>query len=750
MNIHRLDGCAPAPLAHYLKALGILRLVAEQLDGGARGWWEGERFVLATEVNGEQLSRFFLERYRPTAVVSPWNRGSGFYQLDDPALAAIATSSAERFAGLRAGVLDARAHLDPLAEADRTVRAIKGEAKNRAATRAERAALRDSADYKARLAAAERRFKTLKAELIPELRRTWRGSHRNWMDVAIVLTDGGTARYPSLLGTGGADGRLDFTYNFFLRLTELYDFASSSGAARPEAAASLEASLFGAPAQALAPGLAVGQFSPGHAGGANMSAGPSSDSGVNPWDFVLTMEGVQLFTAAATRRLQSQSGARATAPFAVSAGALGYASAGRSDESARGEQWMPLWHQPTTFADLRQVFAAGRAQLGAQVSTEPLDLARAIARLGTSRGIRSFQRFGYIERNGQSNLAVPLGRFVVSDRAEPALACLDDLDAWLRRLRREARGDKAPARLVLAERRLSEALLAVTQRPAEAARWQSALLRMAEIEALQVRGTAAKAGPIPRLRPQWASVADDGRAELRLALAFALQGADARAGDRRDGVRRHWVAGDDEGDRNARVLQGRDGIDDAIALVARRLLEAGRAGERRLPLEAAYGTSASRHDIARVLAGEVDLDHGLALARALMALDARACARRPPRLAAAPPADWPDDAWIAVRLALLPWPLPDGRAPGCDPAILRRLQAGDVAAAVQLAARRLRVAGIHSPIGAIGPIGSNGPVVSDAGLARRYAAALAFPIDRHTATALAARLDPSLAKENVA
>jgi len=35
MHIHDLNGCAPVPLAHYLKALGILRLVAEQADPGA-------------------------------------------------------------------------------------------------------------------------------------------------------------------------------------------------------------------------------------------------------------------------------------------------------------------------------------------------------------------------------------------------------------------------------------------------------------------------------------------------------------------------------------------------------------------------------------------------------------------------------------------------------------------------------------------------------------------------------------------
>jgi len=35
MPVIALNGCAPIPLAHYLKALGILRLVAESEHGDA-------------------------------------------------------------------------------------------------------------------------------------------------------------------------------------------------------------------------------------------------------------------------------------------------------------------------------------------------------------------------------------------------------------------------------------------------------------------------------------------------------------------------------------------------------------------------------------------------------------------------------------------------------------------------------------------------------------------------------------------
>lgn len=49
MPILPLPGCVPVPLAHYLKALGILRLVAEDRQHGdpaTTGCWDRDAFVL--------------------------------------------------------------------------------------------------------------------------------------------------------------------------------------------------------------------------------------------------------------------------------------------------------------------------------------------------------------------------------------------------------------------------------------------------------------------------------------------------------------------------------------------------------------------------------------------------------------------------------------------------------------------------------------------------------------------------------
>ena len=69
-----LNGCAPVPLAHYLKALGVLRLIAEQADPAAVGYWHNDHFRLRSTLDQETFLEFFLNRYQPTPIVAPWER----------------------------------------------------------------------------------------------------------------------------------------------------------------------------------------------------------------------------------------------------------------------------------------------------------------------------------------------------------------------------------------------------------------------------------------------------------------------------------------------------------------------------------------------------------------------------------------------------------------------------------------------------------------------------------------------------
>ena len=764
IQLHILKGCAPVPLANYLKALGVFRLIGEQADKHVRGWWDGERFCLLTNLSKVELETFFLERSEPTPLLSPWNKGCGFFKVNDPGLLPLENSRAPRFERFRSGVTEARRLLDAVANTDAIIRAIKARTKtnktfqsedqrelvlhcdiyrgcldqlqaqlskpdmaadkraeierdistinslvlaaDKPPGRTEAEALKASTGYKRLLATAERRFKSLKATLIPDCRRLWRGPHAEWLSAAVVLDEGGNPEWPSLLGTGGNDGNLDFTNNFMQQLGTLFDLDSDSGHATTDAKELLENSLWGEPANKLT-SAAVGQYQPGSAGGANSSTGFASGNLVNPWDFVLMMEGSLLFTSRATRRLDPNSISRASAPFAVRPHAAGFATPG-SEKAQRGEQWMPLWKQPATLQEVMAMYGEGRVQLNRQTANRPVDLARAISRLGVARGIEAFARFGYLERNGQSTLAVPLGRVIVPDKQNPRVYLIDDLAGWMERIQRRSRDKHAPARLVHAERRLADAVFAALTHDYTPRHWQAILEAAAEIESLQATGTAIEAGPIPALRPEWVAAVNDGGPEVRLALALGSAAAGyTRQGRPIDPIRHHWLPLE----RGARrfktadkrlvhdprvVVSGRDPIRDLIALVERRLIEAAMKGRRRSRLVAAHDCGARLDDLSRFLGGAVDLDKLMGLARAFMAIKWHEWQPKH-GLRTAHSTDLPEETWLAVRLVCLPWPLAPTMDIPTDPRIIRLLLGGECSRAIEIVRTRLRSVGIRPP-----------------------------------------------------
>ncbi len=796
LHVHHLKGCSPTPLAHYLKALGILRLVVEQgADAEARGWWQDEHFCLLSRLSREELETFLLERYEPTPLLSPWNKGCGFFKANDPGLVPLEESHAPRFERFRCGIKESRALLDAVGQADAVVRAIKARTKTnrtfqseqqrgllansdtfrklvdqlrkeanspespeterkklaeeivtiesliakaaKTSTRAQSNQLKASSGYKRVLAAAERRFKSLKATLIPDCRRAWRGSHAEWLAAAFALDEDGVPEWAWLVGTGGNDGNLDFTNNFMQHLGKLFDLASDWGHPIAAAAQLLANALWAESTNSLTSG-AVGQYQPGGAGGANNTTGPVGDSMVNSWDYVLMMEGALLFVSRATRRLDPNEFSRASAPFAVRSHAAGFASPG-SEKAQRGEQWMPMWSRPAALGDIVALYGEARVQLKRRTAYRPIDVARAISRLGVARGIDTFVRYGYLERNGQSTLAVPLGQVRV--RQQPRSHLIDDIAPWMDRLQRWARDKHAPARLVQVERRLADAVFASLTHDYSPERWQAILRAAVMVEALQAAGTAIEAGPIPKLQPEWIAAADDYTPEVRLALSLGS----AAASDQLDSVRHHWLPlepgarrfniSDKRLAKDSRVVMtGREPLADFAAIVERRLIEAGMHGQRRLPLEAARGCSASLADIAQLLSGAIDLAKLSELARAFMAIDWRRW-RRAHVPQSSKSNDEPEEAWLALRLASLPWPLAPDKDIPAERGIVRRLLAGDSGSAIGTALCRLRTAGIRVPL-------QSG--ITDAATARRWAAALVFPIDRGSAQRAAAILDPSL------
>lgn len=705
LNDIPLAGCAPTPLASYLKALGVFRLVSEQADPAARGFWRNEAFVLSTTLTQGQLADFFLTHYAPTPLIDPWNGGSGFLKNDKAAgfLKQFEQSPAPRLASYQAGAKAARDLCDDLNKAKQAEVVIKNEAKSLPA--AQRDALRKDPGYKARLAEVQRKFRRLKEAFIPECRLKWRGPHLEWLEAAVILDSDLSPRYPSLLGSGGNDGNLDFTDNFRQRFLDLFDIEKPESPPLANTAALLEHALQGA-AVIGTDAYSIGQYMPGAAGGANSSSGLAGRANVNPWDFILFMEGAVLFTAAASRRLGVTGASAASAPFAIRANAIGHASVSAKEKSARGEQWLPLWDRPASLREIRALLSEGRAQLGPNAVREPVDMARAIARLGVARGISSFERYGYIERNGQSTFAVPLGRWKVS--SQPHQDLLSDLDnhKFLQRLSREAAGERATASLATVARRLNDAVLAVAADGASPARWQGVLAALSDVDALAATlpPSKNKFGIVPKLRGAWLAAANDNSTEFRLAAAFASQ----------ERIRRHFLPLNkfgnqlDEKGAVSVVCFGRDFATDAISFLDRRLIESAKDASRSVGQYA--GVFASLADIAAFLRGALDTERILALARALMAVDYK----DGPRPSAPPTDELPDDIFALFRFCLAPHHWKTDIPVRAD--IFRRLASGDLATASRLAAAHLGAHG-HRP-----------PLSLAAGDARLLAAALAFPL----------------------
>ena len=714
-HLHHLHGCSPAPLALYLKALGILRIVSEQADPTARGWWQDEHFCLLTKLDRQGLEKFFIEDYSPSAVFNPWGARSGFYEGGSEktsrlALLEIENCDLPRLAVFRHSIANVRREIDR----NGGVKPDNGDAQY---------------------------------ELVRDLRNSVRGPGANWLS-AVLADLGDEFVGPPIFGTGGNEGSGGYAAAYLAAVTECIVRRASDEL--------LTAALWeiGAePSQSWDGSFQVAKPSDQSKTLKQNVAGPFRqflpEGKATGWDLLFLFEGASMVQSGVTQRSKAHRQRYVSSPFYFAPHGVGSPTSCDSDEfvinkgrktPGRGEQWFPLWETPTTCNELASLLAAGRCSVGRVDARRAVDAARAISRLGVSRGISEFIRYGYYQRNNlATHFAVPLGRIRVRENSRSHL--IDDIAGWMNKLQRLARDSHAPARLVHAERRLADAVFAALTHDHTFARWQAVLEAAVDIEAIQAGGTAIAAGPIPNLKPAWVTAIHDNTPEVRLALAIGrAAGGFTRVQKPFDPIRHHWLPLQ-RGAQHFQVSEkrlvndhrvvatGRDAIADCGAIVQRRLIEAESESRRRLPLKPALGCDARLNDLAQLIDGHVDLDRTLKLGRALMALDWRNWITQYRGLLAKsrPPNEFenhPDEVWLALRLACLPSPVTEGLDIPAEPSIVRRLLAGDGASAVQTAVSRLRASGLRVPFVA---------AIADSDTARLWAAALAFPISGRTA-----------------
>ena len=328
-----------------------------------------------------------------------------------------------------------------------------------------------------------------------------------------------------MLGTGGNDGRLEFSNNFMQNIVlalSLEERRNGETIMRNR----VVSALFNEGSPQLVRKRSTGFYNPSSVGGANASVGFNDDSLTNPWDYVLMFEGALMFAGAAARRLSAQGTSKAVFPFTVDSSAAGYGTSADSEygDSSRAEFWAPLWNRQISLSELERLMSEGRAQLGRRQVSSGSDFARAVAGLGTERGVSEFQRYGFLVRNGLAYLAAPLGRFYSEQDNQDTSAranVLFDLDPWLDSLRRAASGRNAPAELGAVRRRIDNVIIEFCQR-GQPRDLQDVLIAAGQAERwVSKSGIRDTAKPLRNLSRNWLEYANDDSPEFRLARAMA-------------------------------------------------------------------------------------------------------------------------------------------------------------------------------------------------------------------------------------
>lgn len=785
-----LDGCTAEPLMGYLKASGVLRLVTEQAEADTCGSWRDGAFVLETTLDRCGLLRLFLEEFSPTPLLAPWNGGSGFYTKLDldrflesagkevafkgreavDAINMIEASDSRRLARYREQIRDTKRALANLAEKVDFATALAEplrqwpHAKTKAAQKKVKEEATKILNTMLLFRSGDATFsigKAAKDEFVSDLRgKVLTDDGLLWLDAALVMQTGqkkNRVEAPTL-GSGGNIGNSDFSARFAQLLPAVMPLRTD-GSIPDGSAAWLQAALFGAPAPGLQK-VSVDQFDPGKAGGANGTQGMEASPTLNPWDYILMMEGTLALAGNTSRRLGAGRVA-ASFPFVVESSPAGYGSVGT--DKSRGEAWLPLWSAPALFSEVKLLLSEGRAEVGRVRAWSGLTFAQAVAGLGVDRGIGSFVRYEFQERLGQSYIATPLGRLEVPRVPIDGIELVRALNPWIDSFRDACRTKtEPPPRFPTALRRIEAAVFDFCKYGG-AERLAGILAALGNAERELAVGDMKQRRirrPFGGLAAGWLTAANDGSPEFALArgVAFLDPGTKGTGQVRRylepveyNSRFRSWAWGEGGG----HVVWTGDSLARNLgAVLARRLLDAEKNGEPLPPLDSPFPVRLG--DIAEFLRGNVDEVKLEDLLRGLSLIDRADQRERPEQTQDAELAR----AYALCKLTLLPGRLewckptgyesvlrintprlgdvPGGLAVKPEAAMLAKLRGGDVQAACDIAARRLRSSGL-SPIGAFLADGARRHIDWSAGgiPPERLLAALLFPIPDEAANLLA-------------
>lgn len=473
-----------------------------------RSSWHRGRLVLHNAPSPAEIEHFLLTQYVPSPALCPWNAGGGFFGRDgSETLAAFESSTATRLEPIRQAIGEARAHA-------------------------------------ARLGIEKPPKGKVKHLYLRALGESWSAGH--WLRACVQIGES-VIHFSPLLGTGGNDGRLDFSVGFLRRLDRLFDVTRAGGGAKAGAQLKLQATLWAEPRVEASDHLPFGLLHPAAAGGAGTSNGASGSPLGSTWLYVFAIEGLA-YLGRVGADLRPREGSPIPSPSPL--------------EVARPSLCLPLWSEALTVREVAYQLVVHRS------GRQPLK--------SKDSGQTSVARVLVAQRNGGSGLAV----CALKNRQRATVQGLEEVYEWRHQIRR-------PQRLSLSSRRclahLDATLEALSENPTTVRRLLEVLGQAEEIVVRHpVAAHVAGLKPLPKLSKELLSAANDGTIDFKLALE--LCGAKAQPGYE---LRRHWLPSRTGGPEA--VAQG-SSMDFVPVLAARAGLE------RRARTPVRLSTSAGSHN----------------------------------------------------------------------------------------------------------------------------------------------------------
>ncbi|MBZ5601827.1 MAG: type I-U CRISPR-associated protein Csx17 [Acidobacteriia bacterium] len=374
-----LQGCRHDILGHYLKAIGLLRVLArcpdqDYRDPDAEGWWDMDQacFCLRSEKypTMEKLVEFFEKGYQPTPVMAAWNKEIG--GNGNIAKEFHASCEWEIAAAYASEVVSA-------ADKKKPVNALKR-------TSAEAfAAYRDDSRHDL--------SEVLDAVAVPRFCRS--------SDNPVFLAKGIAGR-----------AHLWRSYWEYLEV-----FAKLRKAKKKEGFISLlAATLAGRGTAQPAKGKGT-PFFPDAIKGYNIGSGWVQENyPFNALDYVLAVEGAFALRGTAARTIGASSKRFVAFPFVFDAGE-DLVDDGNEIKGTASALWLPLWSSHTTFAELASFISDAQARLPGKDARFSAEFVRALNAQGVDAGFSGWQEFRF-KMKGSRVPWITTGRYVGTSSAQ--------------------------------------------------------------------------------------------------------------------------------------------------------------------------------------------------------------------------------------------------------------------------------------------------------------------------------------------